>query len=161
LHREKTSSSVARAGPGNQKSQLTNYHSSGKPIGNLITPHMAFHAGFCDCVTCLPNAEIVVAMKKRFLSMTPELVARAHGMAEDPGPALSVSYYTDADCEAPVRDILAFGRWEMESDCLPMVPSSGSRKLTTLLKLRVWRGAGIDPSAFEFRVFAAGQNSTA
>ena len=69
---------------------------------------MAFRTKFCDCPTCLPNAEIVVAMKKRFLLLMPELVARAHRAVENPGPALSMSYNTDADYEAIVRDILAF-----------------------------------------------------
>ena len=41
------------------------------------------------------------------MALTPELVARAHRVVEDPGPSPGVAYLTDEDCRNAVRDILA------------------------------------------------------
>jgi cation transport protein ChaC len=46
-------------------------------------------------------------MKKRIMSLTPELVARCHRVVEDPGPSAGANYLTDVDYDALVDTMLA------------------------------------------------------
>src|SRR4051794_25859098 len=43
----------------------------------------------------------------RRMALTPDLVARARRVLDDPGPALGIVYHTDEDYDAAVREMLA------------------------------------------------------